>query len=186
MSKKNKILHIDNEQHLKKTFVSIYEENFERLIRYAFSITKERGLAEDVVSEVFTNLWDKRHRLNKIREVKFYLNTSVRNQAINIITKNAKLPVSKISNEFTDHNTPIDIIDPEKLLMGKELEEIVSKMVSNLPPQEAKVYNLSRNEKSNEQISIEMGISKRTVENHLYSGLKKLKEAMSKYFEAED
>ena len=61
-----------------------------------------------------------------------------------------------------------------------------SKMVSNLPAQEAKVYNLSRNEKSNEQISIEMGISKRTVENHLYSGLKKLKEAMSKYFESED
>ena len=82
MSKKNKILHIDNEQHLKKIFVNIYEENFERLIRYAFSITKEKGLAEDVVSQVFANLWDKKDRLHKIREVRFYLNTSVRNQAI--------------------------------------------------------------------------------------------------------
>ena len=60
-----------------------------------------------------------------------------------------------------------------------------ARMVGNAI-QAAKVYNLSRNEKSNEQISIEMGISKRTVENHLYSGLKKLKEAMSKYFESED
>ena len=59
-------------------------------------------------------------------------------------------------------------------------------MVSNLPPQAGKVYNLSRNEKSNEQISREMGISKRTVENHLYSVLKKLKETISKYFESED
>ena len=70
MSKKNKILHIDNEQHLKKIFVNIYEENFERLIRYAFSITKEKGLAEDVVSQVFANLWDKKDRLHKIREVR--------------------------------------------------------------------------------------------------------------------
>ena len=186
MSKKRKILYIDNEQDLKKIFVEIYEENFERLIRYAFSITKEKGLAEDVVSQVFTNLWDKRHRLNKIREVRFYLNTAVKNQAIKIITKNARLPISKLSNELIYNNTPLDIIDPEKLLLRKELEKIISKMVSNLPPQAGKVYNLSRNEKSNEQISREMGISKRTVENHLYSVLKKLKETISKYFESED
>ena len=186
MSKKNKILHIDNEQHLKKIFVNIYEENFERLIRYAFSITKEKGLAEDVVSQVFANLWDKKDRLHKIREVRFYLNTSVRNQAIKIMAKNAKLPISKISNEFTDHYTVTDKIDPENLLMGKELKEILSKVFGNLPPQASKVYRLSQNEKSNEQISKEMGISKRTVENHHYIILKKLKEAISKYFKAED
>ena len=186
MSKKRKILYIDNEQDLKKIFVEIYEENFERLIRYAFSITKEKGLAEDVVSQVFTNLWDKRHRLNKIREVRFYLNTAVKNQAIKIMAKNAKLPALKISNKLTDHYTVADIIDPENLLMGKELKEILSKVFADLPPQAGKVYKLSQNEKSNEEISKEMGISKRTVENHHYIILKKLKEAISKYFKAED
>ena len=33
LSKKRKILYIDNEQDLKKIFVEIYEENFERLQR---------------------------------------------------------------------------------------------------------------------------------------------------------
>ena len=185
MNKKNKILHIDNERLLRKIFVKIYEENFERLIRYAFSITKEKVLAEDVVSEVFANLWDKRDRLHKIREVRFYLNTSVRNQAINTIKKNSKLPFSKKNNELKDYETIIDIINPENLLMGKELEKIVSKVVADLPPQAGKIYNLSRNEKSNEEIANEMGISKRTVENHIYKVLKILKQAMSKYFEAD-
>jgi uncharacterized protein (DUF1501 family) len=49
-----------NDQYLKETFEKIYEGNFERLIRYAFSITKDKEIAEDVVADVFANLWDKR------------------------------------------------------------------------------------------------------------------------------
>jgi len=86
---------MNNEESLKKIFVNIYEDNFERLIRFAFSITKEKGLAEDAVSQVFANLWAKKDGLHKIREIKFYLNTSVRNQAIKIMAKNAKLPALK-------------------------------------------------------------------------------------------
>ena len=104
---------------------------------------------------------------------------------INTIKKNSKLPFSKKNNEFKDYETIIDIIDPENLLMGKELEKIVSKVVADLPPQAGKIYNSSRNEKSNEEIANEMGISKRTVENHIYKVLKILKQAMSKYFEAD-
>ena len=59
-------------------------------------------------------------------------------------------------------------------------------MFGNLPPQAGKVYRLAQNEKSNEQIAKTMGISKRPVENHHYIILKKLKEAISKYFKAED
>lgn len=185
MIKKNKILSINNEQHLKETFVNIYKDNFERLIRYAFSITKEKELAEDVVAQVFANLWDKRDRLHKIREVGFYLNTSVRNQAIKVVKEKAKLSVSKISNEFNDHESIADSIDPESLLMGKELAKLVSKAVANLPPQAGLVYNLSKNDKSNGQIAEELGISKRTVENHLYKVLNKLREALENYFKAE-
>ena len=65
MTKENKFRFIDNEQHLKETFEKIYLGNFERLIRYAFSITKDKGIAEDVVADVFTYLWDKRHQLNE-------------------------------------------------------------------------------------------------------------------------
>jgi RNA polymerase sigma-70 factor (ECF subfamily) len=184
LTKKNKLRFIKNEQNLKETFEKIYEGNFERLIRYAFSMTKEKGLAEDVVCNVFANLWNKRDQLKDVREIELYLNASVRNQAIKTIKSKAKLSLSKNKNEFTDDFTLSDNIDPENLLMGKELEKIVSQVVANLPPQARKVYNLSRLEKSNEEIAREMGISKRTVENHLYKALKILKESLEQYFKA--
>ena len=172
-----------NDQYLKETFEKIYEGNFERLIRYAFSITKDKEIAEDVVADVFANLWDKRDQLNNIKELRFYLNASIRNQAIRTIKKNTKLQLLATKNESSDHLTSSDNIDPENLLMGKELGNMIASVINSLPPQAGKIYNLSKNGKSNQQIALDLEISKRTVENHLYSVLKKFKEELKKYYE---
>lgn len=172
-----------NDQYLKETFEKIYEGNFERLIRYAFSITKDKEIAEDVVADVFANLWDKRDQLNNIKELRFYLNASIRNQAIRTIKKHTKLPLLATKNESSDHLTSSDNIDPENLLMGKELGNMIASVINSLPPQAGKIYNLSKNGKSNQQIALDLEISKRTVENHLYSVLKKFKEELKKYYE---
>ena len=172
-----------NNQYLKETFEKIYEGNFERLIRYAFSITKDKEIAEDVVADVFANLWDKRDQLNNIKELRFYLNASIRNQAIRTIKKNTKLQLLATKNESSDHLTYSDNIDPENLLMGKELGNMIASVINSLPPQAGKIYNLSKNGKSNQQIAFDLEISKRTVENHLYSVFKKFKEELKKYYE---
>ena len=171
-----------NDQYLKETFEKIYEGNFERLIRYAFSITKNKEIAEDVVADVFANLWNKRDQLNNINELRYYLNASIRNQAIKTIKKNTRLTFLATKNESSDHLTFSDNIDPENLLMGKELGNMIASVINSLPPQAGKIYNLSKNGKSNQQIALDLEISKRTVENHLYSVFKKFKEELKKYY----
>ena len=183
MTKKSKLRFIVNDQYLKETFEKIYEGNFERLMRYAFSITKDKEIAEDVVADVFANLWDKRDQLNNIKELRFYLNASIRNQAIRTIKKHTKLQLLASKNESSDHLTSSDNIDPENLLMGKELGNMIASVINSLPPQAGKIYNLSKNGKSNQQIALDLEISKRTVENHLYSVFKKFKEELKKYYE---
>jgi RNA polymerase sigma-70 factor (ECF subfamily) len=67
--------------------------------------------------------------------------------------------------------------------MGKELGNMIASVINSLPPQAGKIYNLSKNGKSNQQIALDLEISKRTVENHLYSVFKKFKEELKKYYE---
>ena len=41
----------------------LFHEHYEGLSRYAFSILKEQGAAEDVVQQLFITLWEKRDDL---------------------------------------------------------------------------------------------------------------------------
>ena len=162
-------------------FEEAYETHFERLYRYAFSITKNKQLAEDVVAEVFANIWSKKPDYTIIRGLSAYLHVAVKHQAIRLASQN--LP--RFSYLAYDESLSVsDAVDPESLLMSKELEQILAQVISNLPPHGKLVYDFSRNQGySHQQIAEELGISKRTVESHLHQVLKKMKEALQAYFQ---
>lgn len=70
----------------------------------------------------------------------------------------------------------------ENELMLKELTYTIEEEVSHLPDKCKSVYQLSRNEhKTNKEIALYMGISEKTVENHLTKALKKLRVGLSHY-----
>ena len=126
-----KIHRIDRQDQFRKWFEEIYAEKFEQLYRYAFSITKEKGLAEDVVSEVFTNIWNKKPDHTNIKELNSYLMVSVKHLAI----RQASRDPQKFTYSTYDETLQIsDAIDPENLLLGKELNEIINKIVSDSLP----------------------------------------------------
>ena len=162
-------------------FEEAYETHFERLYRYAFSITKQQQLAEDVVAEVFANIWSKKPDYTTIRELSAYLHVAVKHQAVRLASQS--LPRSLY--QAYDEALPVsDAVDPESLLMSKELEQILALVIDDLPPHSRLVYDFSRNRGySHQQIAEELGISKRTVESHLHQVLKKMKEALQAYFQ---
>ncbi|WP_258105682.1 sigma-70 family RNA polymerase sigma factor [Marinoscillum sp. MHG1-6] len=161
-------------------FKDVYSENFEKLFRYAFSITKDEQLAEDAVSEVFSNIWEHRPDHHSIKEVKAYLHVSVKHLAIRMISRDAK----QFSYSSYDESLQVsDAIDPESLLLGKELEAIINRVVERLTPHAKLVYELAKMKGySNQQIADELGVSKRTVEAHLYTTVKSIREALIEHF----
>lgn len=162
-------------------FEHMYQEHFERLYRYAFSITKNMAHAEDVVSEVFLNIWNNQPDYQNIQELNSYLHVSVKHLAIRQVSKDP----GRFSYSTYDETLQItDSIDPEDLLLGKELKELVNEIISELPPHAQLVYDLSKNRGMNSQeIAEELGIAKRTVESHLYAVLKKMKTTLGRHFQ---
>ncbi|WP_421898197.1 RNA polymerase sigma factor [Marinoscillum sp.] len=184
LTKKTNILKLSGDDSFKEWFEEVYEANFERLFRYAFSITKDKELAEDVVSEVFLNIWNKRPDYSNIQELGSYLHISVKHLAIRMASRDLR----RFSYSDYDETLQIsDAVDPENLLLGKELDELMTATLSGLSLHNQVVYDLAKNKGyTNQQIAEELGISKRTVESHLHLALRKIKERLQEHFKESD
>lgn len=158
----------------------MYQANFERLFRYAFSITKDKQLAENVVSEMFMNIWQKKPDYHNIKDLRAYLHVSVKHLAIRMISKD---PQRFCYSAYDETLQVSDAIDPENLLLAKELNELFHESLEALPPQGRQVYEMIRTQgKTADEVARELNISKRTVETHLYQMIKRLKQMLEGHF----
>ncbi len=165
MKKDSKIRKMKSRSLLEDTFEKVYNENFDRLFLFASTITKSKELAKDVVADVFVDLWENNAQLSKIREIESYLFISVKNQAIRHI--------SKKSHQLKDDNiestlVSIDRVNPEEVLLAKELFDFIETTVSNLPDQGQLVFRMAKDKQlANKDIADELGISVSTVKSQL-------------------
>lgn len=184
MRHKSNIRQLNHDADFKVWFEKVYEDHFERLFRYAFSITKNQQLAEDVVSEVFLNIWNKKPDYNHISELGSYLRVSVKHLAIRLASKDP----GKFSYSTYDETLQIsDAVDPENILIGEELHQLIDQVIDQLSPHCRVVFELAKHKGfSYQQIAEELGISKKTVESHMYNVMKQIKEALIIHFKDSD
>ncbi|MEQ8472320.1 MAG: sigma-70 family RNA polymerase sigma factor [Marinoscillum sp.] len=166
-------------------FEKVYHENFERLFRYAFSILGQKDAAEDVVSEVFMHFWDKREEITEIEDIVPYLLRSVRNLSINQKKRNN---FSKYDSIIIGEELPFSNgLNPELILLGNELEEIVKAICKDLPPHGLLVYEMARKKGySKKEIAAELGITIRTVNKHLNNVLCQFRKALESRYRKTD
>ena len=73
------------------------------LLQFAIAILKSKESAEEIVSDVFIRIWQKRNQLDKIENLRFYLFTAVKNHAINELhkqKKNSSISFDEVAIEF--------------------------------------------------------------------------------------
>ncbi len=161
-------------------FEDIYKEYFRRLFAYALTITKSKVLAQDIVSDVFFNLWNAREELYSIKQLKSYLFTSVKNRSISALSDN---PVSFQREDHDDVITAVEKVDPEELMIESELQDFIDQSIEKLPPQCQLVFNMVKGQKkSHAEVANELGITTDTVKYHISAALKKLRKDLEVHF----
>lgn len=159
------------------TFDEVYKKYHKKIYSIALSYLKSKEDAEGVVQEVYLNLWRKRAGLKEKYNFDSYLFTI----AYNTIKKR----FSKLSREREiqkDYVRSIPLIEDSANTETeyKNLLEHANSVINRLPERQRTVYHLSiREGLSIEEISVKLGISKRTIENHLYRAKTLLKKALS-------
>jgi RNA polymerase sigma-70 factor (family 1) len=160
-------------------FKEIYSRYWKKLYAECYKRLKSKEQAEEITQEIFTNFWIKRNTLQITTTVGGYLHLAVTNQVIDQYRK--ELVRDKYREAFKVIHTEADT-STEDTIMLRELAYTIEAEVNQLPDKCRSVYHLSRNEhKTNKEIALYLGISEKTVENHLTKALKKLRVGLSHY-----
>ncbi|WP_446776655.1 RNA polymerase sigma-70 factor, partial [Macellibacteroides fermentans] len=161
-------------------FNTLYRIHYPGLLAYAELFLDEGG-AEDVIQDVFLNVWINRDNLNDSSSLKGYLLRSVYNTSLNYLKKEKY--ARKYSSEYQQQIEELGYLfyDPEsnetiQKLYSKDLHKEIQAAIDALPPKCREVFSLSYlGELSNKEIAQQLGISVSTVENHIHSALKQLR-----------
>lgn len=162
-----------------QVFETIFKTYYERLCNYANTILNDMDEAEEMVQGAFLTVWEKHDTLEIHTSVKSYLYRAVHNSCLNRV-KHYK--VRKTYGDSVKNQTELLHDDASQDLIGSELDAIVANAIDSLPDQCRLVFKLSRFENlTYAEIAEQLGISVKTVENHMVKALKVLREKLKDY-----
>lgn len=143
-------------------FKRIYDRYAMDMLLYGMNVLRRREVVEDMVQNIFIDLWSKRTSL-EITNLKPYLFRAVKYQIFNHFRDN------KLSQEDITRLNIIDLsMNVSRELEYSELEELVTKCVSQLPNRCQQIFLLSRfQHKTNKEIAHDLDISIQAVKNQI-------------------
>lgn len=155
-----------------------YKEYRKPLYIYLCKALGDDEEARDMVQDVFLKLFEYNDMLRQ-NTVKSFIFTIARNLIIDYRRRHS------IINEYNFYYTYLydecTVEDTSCMAVVKDILCFERNIVSHLPSQRRKVYESVRyEEKSMSDISVEMNLSIRTVENHLLLGRKYVRECLRK------
>jgi len=151
--------------HLKELFNRLYLP----LCNYATVFLKDRQAAEDVVQNVFIQLWEN-DALNQLENPDPYLLRAVKYKCIDYIRS------QKTKKEVLMNDLPEIGKEEDHSLKEEDILPLISYFTAKLPPKMQQVFRMSREQGlSYKEIAAVLNISIKTVENQMSTALKKLR-----------
>lgn len=168
----------------------VFESNvnaFETLFRltnasftkFCRQYTNDREVSEEIVSDVFVDLWINRNKLEHVKNPEVYLLICVKNKALNHWKKKSYMQLVPLNEEA---NEIVDTYRPDEELERKELFMELDKAIGALPHQCRIIFKLVKEDgmKCAEAAEI-LNISVRTVHAQIYRAMNKLNATMIKH-----
>ena len=165
------LLLLKNESDAVSAFEELYRRYWYKLYIAAYKRLKNKELAEELVQDFYTKLWHNRFRITVAKSFEVYAYSSIKYLVINYYSKQSSIEIYTNYKQSKDYDN-----STEESILSKDLNSRIDHHVSQLPEKCRGVYELSRKEhKSNKEIATILGISEKTVENHITKALKRLK-----------
>jgi RNA polymerase sigma-70 factor, ECF subfamily len=162
-------------------FERFFRAEFAALCGFADRYLHDRAAAEDLVQQLFADLWERRARWNPQFGARAYLFAAVRNRALNVRKRHAVERdwerEEAVPSVRTLHPIPLR---PDEVFAARDLRATLDALLAALPERCRLVMLLRwREQLSYAEIAAVMEISVKGVENQLARGLRALRERLT-------
>lgn len=153
-----------------------YNRYVKRIYAYCLPYLKSRELTEEVVQDVFVNIWRYRTKIDPQRSFSTLIYNVARRLCINAMRSIVNGPIYEDYLLYRNNLIQTD----SSSLEYSELRRRVMTLASRLPRTQRRVFMLSRvKNRGNQEIATELHISEKTVSNQLSLALKSLRQSLS-------
>ncbi|WP_300698888.1 RNA polymerase sigma-70 factor [Bacteroides sp.] len=164
-----------------RTFRRFIESYSNDLLYYVRCFTRSKEEAEEIVSDVFFEVWQNRDQIEEIRNIKAWLLTITHNKAISYLRKKDSSNVSITWDEVGEYAIPYELQTPDEALISREEMSRINNIINNLPPRCKQVFILGKIEKlPYKEIANLLDISVKTINIHIAKALELISEGLKK------
>jgi RNA polymerase sigma-70 factor (ECF subfamily) len=161
-------------------YVRLYRIYFAHLLRFARSFVRSVQEAEEIVSDVFLQIWQMRDKLHTIHNLTVYLYTSTRNHSLNHLARQKRSVLAAFNEGAVPE--PVTVEDPEQLCLNSELVRKIDQAVEQLPSKCRIIFKLVREDGLKyREVAEVLDVSQKTVEAQMGIAMRKIGEAIRPY-----
>lgn len=160
-----------------KAMEALFAQYYAFLCQVSYRMLYRREDAEDVVQELFAEIWRKRENINITSSLKSYLHRTTINRTLNFLRKKQL--------ERGDDSLLVQIPSDggqnvQNILDAEDLQELINQTIADLPEKCRLVFVLIRYENlSYKEVAQTLEISIKTVENQMSRALKALRQTIA-------
>ena len=154
-------------------FKQIYDRYWLSIYKTVKRYTKSPEVAEDIVQEIFTTLWNNRSNFREVINLEYYLITMAKNLTYKTLRKMAfeKSVKDHWSSEVLQEENSMN--DP---ILDQQYAQLIQRAAGLLPSQQKQIFHMAKVEGlSHKDIAAQLNISHLTVKTHMAKALRSIR-----------
>lgn len=165
----------------RKAINILYKKHYKHLLQIIVGLIQDKDDAQDIVQDLFVDLWLKRHSLNITKPIAAYLIKAAVHRSLNYIRNNSRHKTYYFRETGATFYLKSDL-PPNAPMELDELKRAIRSATQKLPPRckTAFILKTSFNMSYNE-IAVHMGVTKKAVEKQISKAVRKLKIDLGQY-----
>jgi RNA polymerase sigma-70 factor (ECF subfamily) len=153
----------------------LFARHHVRVYRFVLRLVGEAGAAEDLISEVFLDVWRQAGKFEARSAVSTWILAIARYKALSALRKRTEEELDEEQAAAIEDTSD----DPEVAMQKKDTGEVLRQALVQLSPEHREIIDLVYyHEKSVEEVAEIVGIPENTVKTRMFYARKKLAEVL--------